>query len=112
MLVFETFGVSIFMWAIFSVIMLIGTLRTNKVMIFVFASLTLLFVLLGLGEFTSNLDITHVAGWVGIICGASAIYLARAEVLNEVHGRVVAPIFPVLGKAKAVHESEMPEISE
>jgi succinate-acetate transporter protein len=39
----------LFMWGIFSVVMLIGTLRTNKVMIFVFGSLVLLFALLGLG---------------------------------------------------------------
>jgi uncharacterized protein len=33
-----------------------------------------------------------VAGWEGIVCGLSAIYLAMAEVLNEVHGRVVLPV--------------------
>ena len=85
----------LFMWGIFSLIMLIGTLKTNKVMIFVFASLTLLFVLLGLGNGLNNSDIIHVAGWVGLACGASAIYLAAAEVLNEVYGRVFLKIFPM-----------------
>jgi uncharacterized protein len=32
------------------------------------------------------------AGWEGIICGLSAIYLAMAEVLNESFGKIVLPI--------------------
>jgi uncharacterized protein len=31
----------------------------------------------------------------GIVCGASAIYLAMAEILNEKLGRTVLPICPV-----------------
>jgi succinate-acetate transporter protein len=83
----------LFIWAIFSFVMLMGTLRTNKVMIFVFASLTLLLVLLGLGDYLSNPDITRIAGYEGLICGASALYLAAAEILNEVYGRAILPIF-------------------
>ena len=37
-------------------------------------------------------DAIHVAGWVGLVCGASAIYLAMGEVLNEQFGRTVLPI--------------------
>nr|WP_256679137.1 acetate uptake transporter [Pseudomonas sp. MWU12-2323] len=33
-----------------------------------------------------------IAGFEGIICGASAIYLAMATVLNEQYGRTVLPI--------------------
>ena len=55
----------LFMWGIFTFVMLMGTLRTNKVMIFVFASLTLLFVLLGLGDTLGNADITRIAGYEG-----------------------------------------------
>jgi hypothetical protein len=36
--------------------------------------------------------IKHVAGYEGIICGLSAIYTALAQVLNEVYGKVIAPI--------------------
>ncbi|ELP05660.1 hypothetical protein SEEE5646_10310 [Salmonella enterica subsp. enterica serovar Enteritidis str. 50-5646] len=34
----------------------------------------------------------HIAGWVGLVCGASAIYLAMGEVLNEQFGRTILPI--------------------
>ncbi len=102
----------LFMWGIFSCILLIGTFRTNKVMMFVFASLTLLFVLLGLGHALGNPDITRIAGWEGIVCGASALYLAAAEVLNEVYGKVVLPIFPTGGLVRPTHEGQTMEVSE
>jgi succinate-acetate transporter protein len=75
--------------------MFLGTLRLNRALQFVFASLALLFFLLGIGEATGSAAITLVAGYVGIVCGLSAIYTAVAQVLNEVYGRIVAPIGPV-----------------
>ncbi len=99
------------MWGIFTFVMLMGTLRTNKVMVFVFASLTLLFVLLGLGNSMNNPDIIRIAGYEGIICGASALYLASAEILNEVYGRAILPIFSITKKEKA-HGNVATEVSE
>jgi succinate-acetate transporter protein len=39
--------------------------------------------------------ITQIAGYEGIICGFSAIYLAMAEVMNETYGRTILPIGPM-----------------
>jgi succinate-acetate transporter protein len=36
---------------------------------------------------TGSAFVVHVAGWEGIICGLSAIYLAMAEVLHESLGK-------------------------
>jgi uncharacterized protein len=82
-------------WGIFTAILFIGTLRLNRALQFVFASLTILFVLLALGDFTGSASIKHFAGYEGILCGLSAIYAAAAQLLNEVYGRVVLPIGPV-----------------
>jgi succinate-acetate transporter protein len=70
-------------------------LRLNRALQFVFASLTVLFVLLALGDFTGSTTIKHIAGYEGIVCGLSAMYAAAAQVLNEVYGRVVLPLGPV-----------------
>jgi hypothetical protein len=35
-----------------------------------------------------------ITGFEGVICGASAVYLAIAEVLNEAHQKTVLPICP------------------
>jgi succinate-acetate transporter protein len=82
-------------WGLFTAILFIGTLRLNRALQFVFASLTVLFVLLALGDFTGSVTIKHIAGYEGIICGLSAMYAAAAQVLNEVYGKVVLPIGPV-----------------
>jgi succinate-acetate transporter protein len=84
----------LFMWGIFTALMFLGTLRTNKALMFVFASLALLFLLLGLGAVTGNADINHLAGYEGIIVGFASIYSAIALILNETYGRMVLPLFP------------------
>ena len=84
----------LFMWGIFTALMFFGTLRTNKATMFVFASLALLFFLLGLGEITGNADITHLAGWEGILVGFAAVYTGIALILNETYTRTVLPVFP------------------
>lgn len=85
-------GWYLFMWGVFTLFMFFGTLRANKVTKFVFGSLTVLFFLLALRDWIGSSAIGTIAGWEGIVCGASAIYLAMAEVLNERLGRVVLPI--------------------
>jgi succinate-acetate transporter protein len=90
----------LFMWGLFTGLMFIGTLKANRSLQVVFLTLTILFWLLALGDITGNAAIKLVAGIEGIFCGFSAIYLAIAEVLNEMYGRVVLPIGP-MAKAEA-----------
>jgi succinate-acetate transporter protein len=80
------------MWGLFTGCMFIGTLKLNRALQVVFASLTVLFVLLALGDLTENPTFTRIAGWEGIFCGLSAIYTAIAQILNEVYGRTVLPL--------------------
>lgn len=87
----------LFMWGLFTGIMFIGTLKLSRALQFVFASLTLLFWLLALGDALDNAGITKLAGVVGIICGFSACYTGLGQVLNELYGRSVLP----LGAAKS-----------
>jgi uncharacterized protein len=90
-------GLYLLMWGIFTLFMFFGTLRGNRALQFVFASLTVLFFLLAARDLAGSALIGHIAGYEGIVCGASAIYLAMAEVLEEQLGREVLPI----GKPKA-----------
>ena len=80
------------LWGVFTLFMFFGTLKAARMLQFVFLSLTVLFALLAIGHLADNEGIVKVAGWVGLICGASAIYLAMGEVLNEQFGRTVLPI--------------------
>lgn len=91
----EAMAAYLFMWGLFTAVLFIGTLKLNRALQFVFASLAVLFFLLALGAVTGETAITRIAGFEGILCGLSAIYAGLAQVLNELYGRVVAPIFPV-----------------
>ncbi len=85
-------GIYLAMWGIFTLFMFIGSLKANRALQFVFASLTLLFFLLAIHNIMGNDAILTFAGYEGIVCGASAIYLAMAEVINEQFGRTILPI--------------------
>ncbi len=82
----------LFMWGLFTFVMWIATLKHNKALQVVFFTLFILFWLLALGDATGNAAIKTFAGWEGIFCGLSAVYLALAQVLNETYGKTVLPI--------------------
>lgn len=82
----------LFIWGLFTTVMFIGTLKLNRALQFVFLSLLILFFLLAWGDATGNAAIKKIAGFEGVICGASAIYTGLAQVLNEVYGRTIAPL--------------------
>lgn len=86
------------MWGIFTGLLFIGTLRISKALQFVFASLTLLFFLLAIGDATGNADLKKFTGYEGIVCGGSAIYTGIATLLNEVYGETLLPLGPVTKK--------------
>ncbi len=80
-------------WSVFTGVMFIGTLWISRALQFVFGSLTVLFLLLAIGDFTNaSTGFKHATGYEGIICGLSAIYTGLAQVLNELAGRMVLPL--------------------
>ena len=84
------------MWGLFTAVMFIGTLWLNRALQVVFATLTILFFLLAIGDFTAaSPAFKHLTGYEGILCGFSAIYAGLAQVLNELSGRIVLPLGPV-----------------
>ncbi len=85
-------GWYLFMWGLFTFFMWIGTFGKNRALQFVFLSLWILFFLLAIEHWTGSKPVGTFAGYEGIICGLSAIYLAMAEVINESHGKTVLPI--------------------
>ncbi len=78
-----------FMWGLFTFAMFFGTLKANRALQFVFGSLFILFFLLTARDLMGNpilfgsTTFNNFVGIEGIICGASAVYLGIAEVLNE-----------------------------
>lgn len=73
------------MWGIFTAVMFIGTLKINRNLQIVFGSLTLLFILLAIGDFTEINEIKTFAGYEGILCGFSAIYAGLSQIIKELY---------------------------
>lgn len=92
-------GTFLLVWGLFSTYMFIGTFRLNKALQFTFGTLVLLFALLVVDNYLKAAGAVEagklfgkIAGFEGIICGASAFYVAMAEILNEVYGKEVLPL--------------------
>ena len=60
-------------WGVFTALMFVGTLRINVSLQVVFGSLTILYVLLAVSEWTGSASLAKVAGWEGIFVGLSAM---------------------------------------
>lgn len=80
------------MWGGFTAVMFVATLKLNRALQAVFATLAVLFFLLAIGDATGSAAMKVVAGYEGILCGGLAIYAGLAQVLNEVYGRRVMPL--------------------
>jgi succinate-acetate transporter protein len=78
------------MYAVFTGLMFIGTLKMTYTHMIVFGTLTILFLLLA-GHFIWGWS-GMIPGVEGIICGLSAIYGGAAVVLNSKYGRTVCPM--------------------
>ncbi len=85
-------GFYLVVWGVFTLFMYIGTLKHNRATQVVFLSLTVLFFLLAAGDFTGSAVVKTIAGWVGLVCGASAIYNSMAQVVNNEFGKTVLPL--------------------
>ena len=84
------------LWGLFTAVMFLGTLRLNRALQVVFGSLTILFFLLAIGDYTgAGPGFRHLTGYEGIVCGFSAVYTGLAQVLNELYSKIVWPLGPV-----------------
>jgi uncharacterized protein len=94
-----TVGVALLLWGVLTLYLWISTLRLSKVVFLVFLTLWVTFALLGLGAIRADAGLTHAGGWLGVVCGALAVYGSFAIVTNSVFGRTVVPVGerPVLG---------------
>ncbi len=82
-------GFYLSLWCIFTLFMFIGTLKHNRASQVVFGTLTVLFFLLALSDFTGSETIHTIAGYVGILCGLSAIYNAMGQIVNQEFGKTI-----------------------
>ena len=88
----KSMGCYLMLWGVFTLGMFIGTLKLNRALQIVFGTLVLLFFLLAIADFTGVGMIKIIAGYIGLVCGFTAVYASMAQVLNEVYKKTVFPL--------------------
>ena len=79
-------------WGIYTTFMFVGTLKVNRAVQIVFATLAILLYLLAAQNFADNAVLGVLAGIDGIICGLTAMYAAGSMVINTMFKRQVLPL--------------------
>lgn len=94
-------SVYLYAWTIWTLLLLIASLRTTGVVVIIFVLLFVTFLLLAIGW--ANLPASSGTTWIkwggyfGLATAVVAWYAAFAAVINSTFGRVVAPLFPLAG---------------
>jgi succinate-acetate transporter protein len=72
--------------------MWVSTFVLSRLLFLVFTTLWIAFFLLGLGKLMAMPNLTQAGGWVGLVCGALAMYGSFAITTNASFGRTVLPL--------------------
>jgi succinate-acetate transporter protein len=87
-------GTYLLVWTIFTVYMLLASMRTSGAIMAVFLLLALTFIFLCIGAYSASAGMTQVGGWLGLITALAAWYASFAGVFNSTAKRAVMPTFP------------------
>jgi uncharacterized protein len=88
----STIAVALLLWGVFTLYMWIASFRLSRVVNLVFLTLWITFFLLGAGALFMMPAVTHLGGWLGLICGTLALYGSFATVTNATFGKKVLPV--------------------
>jgi succinate-acetate transporter protein len=87
-----TIGAAVLLWGVLTLYLWIATFRLSKIVFLIFLTLWITFALLGFGFINDNAALIHAGGWLGLVCGALAMYGSFAIVTNATFGRAVVPV--------------------
>jgi hypothetical protein len=87
-----TVGVALLLWGVLTLYLWISTFRLPKIIFLIFLTLWVTFALLGFGAIGGNTGLGHAGGYLGILCGALAMYGSFGLVTNATFGRTVVPL--------------------
>lgn len=85
-------GAFLVAWGVLTAGLGIATLKLNRVLQWVFATLTVAFIVLGLSHLLHMDSLHTLGGYIGMVTALLAAYQATALVVNEVYEKTVMPI--------------------
>lgn len=84
-------GVFLLAWTIFTLYMTLAALRTTPILIAVFVSLSVTFILLTLGAFAGSSTMSQLGGWFGLLTAFLAWYASAAGVTAATFKKQILP---------------------
>jgi succinate-acetate transporter protein len=91
----ESIALFLAVFAVVTFYFLLASLKTDMVLVAVFALIFAGLVLLSVGAGANKVDVTRAGGWVTLAFAVLAWYHAAADMVNTNFGRVVAPLGPL-----------------
>ena len=85
-------GFTLVLWGLFTLGLWVSTFHLTRLLFCIFLTLWIAFFLLGFGAMLGNPMLHQLGGWVGLLCGAMAMYGSFAIVTNTTVGREVVPV--------------------
>ena len=85
-------GLALVLWGVFTFGLWISTFYLTRLLFCIFLTLWIAFFLLGFGAMLANPMLHQLGGWVGLLCGAMAMYGSFAIVANTTVGREIVPV--------------------
>ncbi len=85
------------MFAVITFYFVIASLRTDMVLVAIFALIFIGLVLLAIGSGAANVHLTEAGGWVTLAFAVLAWYHAAGDVIAYTFGRRVLPVGPLRG---------------
>jgi succinate-acetate transporter protein len=88
----STIGVALLLWGVFTLYLWVSTFKLSRALFMIFLTLWITFFLLGTGALFAMPQLSHLGGWLGLVCGTLAMYGSFAIVTNSTYGRTVLPL--------------------
>ena len=88
----STIGVALLLWGVFTLYLWVSTFKLSRALFMIFLTLWITFFLLGAGALFAMPQLSHLGGWLGLVCGTLAMYGSFAIVTNSTYGRTVLPM--------------------
>ncbi len=85
-------GLCLLLWGVFTLGLWVSTFALSRLLFLIFLTLWIAFFLLGGSAVLGMPGLHQAGGWVGLLCGALAMYGSFAHVANASYGRIVAPM--------------------
>lgn len=85
-------GLFLLAWTIFTAVLTVAVLRTNRALTYTFLALIVTFIALTSGHFLHSSALETFGGYTGLVTAGLAFYTAAAGVINETWKRPVLPV--------------------